>query len=120
LAYIIELPTFSDHRGALTVLEKVLPFTVVRAYWMVDLKEKRGGHRHRETWQAMVCLQGACQVNIKNKTETYFLLDNPNQLLILPPEDWHEMNQFENNPVLLVFASKVFDKNDYLNDAIGI
>src|SRR6185312_1460694 len=31
---ILNLPTFKDARGSLTVLEAALPFTAVRTYWI--------------------------------------------------------------------------------------
>lgn len=121
MAHIIELPTHSDSRGALTVVEKVLPFAIERVYWIYQLDEKqtRGKHRHIATWQAMICLQGKCEVLVKKQqTDTVFVLNKPHQLLLLPPEDWHEMRAFEHNPLLLVFASQHFDKNDYISEPL--
>lgn len=121
MAHIIELPTRTDPRGSLTVLEKVLPFEMKRLYWIYDLNnETRGKHRHKETWQAMVCLQGKCDVLIKKQgIETVFSLEKPNEVLILEPEDWHEMKNFEQSPILLVVASKYYDANDYINEPLS-
>jgi dTDP-4-dehydrorhamnose 3,5-epimerase-like enzyme len=119
LAYIIELPTYCDERGSLTVLEKVLPFPMKRLYWIYGLNENktRGEHRHKKTWQGIICLQGQCEIIVKKALEEIlFFLNKPHQLLILPPEDWHEMRAFENNPLLLVVASQLFDKNDYVSE----
>lgn len=116
MANILELPTRTDSRGSLTVLEKVLPFELKRIYWIYDLNnESRGKHRHKITWQAMVCMQGKCEILIKkHQNSEIYILDKPNEVLLLEPDDWHEMKNFENNPILLVMASHVYDPNDYI------
>jgi dTDP-4-dehydrorhamnose 3,5-epimerase-like enzyme len=121
MAHIIELPTHSDPRGSLTVLEKVLPFTIKRLFWIYDLASggSRGQHGHKKTWQAMICLQGKCEVLIKkHQQEEIFTLDKPNHLLLLAPEDWHEMYQFENNALLLIASSHEYDANDYVKEPL--
>lgn len=120
MARIIELPTRTDPRGSLTVLEKVLPFSIQRLYWIYDLNnESRGKHRHKETWQGMICLKGECQVLIKKQgKEEVIFLNKPNEVLVLEPQDWHEMKNFKDNPILLVVASQLYDPNDYINEPL--
>ena len=43
-----------------------------------------------------------------------YTLDSPNQCLILEPEDWHTMDGFSKDSILLVFASEFFDADDYI------
>jgi dTDP-4-dehydrorhamnose 3,5-epimerase-like enzyme len=116
MAEMITLPTFSDARGTLTVLEKCLPFEIKRVYWMYGLNgEERGGHRHLKTAQAAMCLQGACTFKIiKHSKEESYRLDKPYQCLLLPPEDWHELMDFAPNTIVLLVASEEFDKTDYV------
>ncbi len=120
MAHIIELPTRTDSRGSLTVLEKALPFAMQRLYWIYDLNDApRGRHRHKETWQGMICLQGECEVLIKKyDDENIFKLNKPNEVLILEPQDWHEMRNFKQNTILLLVASHHYDANDYINEPI--
>jgi len=57
---IIDLPTFSDSRGNLTVLEKVLPFEIKRIYYIYDIPNPtivRAGHRHHKNIQALICIK---------------------------------------------------------------
>jgi dTDP-4-dehydrorhamnose 3,5-epimerase-like enzyme len=117
MAYIIDLPTFCDERGNLTVVEKLLPFDIKRFYHIYDVNSKRGGHRHIKTIQALIILGGSCEVFVNNgkKSENY-LLDTPNKCLILDPEDWHTMDKFSDNCTLLVFSSEYYDKNDYIEE----
>lgn len=116
MASIVDLKTFSDERGKLTVIEKIIPFDIKRIFYIYGVDDSvRGKHRHHKTRQALVCISGSCEVfnNDSTKKET-FLLDKPNKCLILEPEDWHYMNKFTNDAVLLVFASQHFDTNDYI------
>lgn len=114
---IINLPTFSDERGSLTVIEKVLPFEVKRIYYIYNATEKRGGHRHSKTVQALISVKGSCEIFINNgKQKNTVLLDSPEKCLILSPEDWHSMDKFSSDCVLLVLASDFFDKADYIDE----
>jgi dTDP-4-dehydrorhamnose 3,5-epimerase-like enzyme len=113
---IIELKSFSDSRGSLTVIEKILPFSIKRVYYIYNLNQsKRGFHKHKKTQQALICISGSCSIFIDNKsTVKEFILDFPNKCLILEPSDFHWMDNFSKNCVLLVLASEEFDKNDYI------
>ncbi|MAZ44467.1 MAG: hypothetical protein CMF48_04760 [Legionellales bacterium] len=117
MAEIIQLPEYADERGALTVLEKKLPFEIKRTYWIYNLSKgsQRGGHRHLKTQQAMVCLNGQSRVRIINRNEDkVILLNKPTNVLLLEPEDWHTMYDFTSDTVLLLLASHFYDKNDYV------
>jgi len=110
MAHLLDLKTHHDARGNLTVIndiEKELPFK----------GNVRGGHRHKTTYQAAICLNGSCVISNHNGAkEEAFLLDDPGKCLILEPKDWHVMSNFSENSVLLVFASESFDANDYIYD----
>ncbi len=118
MAYLIELKTFSDNRGSLTVLEdKQLPFKIKRSFYIHGVKkgEIRGKHRHKKAIQAMLCLEGSCEVyNHDGKKEEWFVLDSPNKCLILEPQDWHYMKDFSDHSVLNVLSSEYFDVADYI------
>ena len=115
---VLQLPGFNDERGGLTVLEKILPFDIRRAYWIYNAAgQTRGGHRHHETRQALVAVSGEVTVYMNDgKQVRDVVLSHPGQCLLVEPEDWHRMT-FGDNAVLLVLASHVYDKNDYINEA---
>lgn len=116
MAYILELPTFNDARGNLTVVEKLLPFDIKRFYYIYDVTDKRGGHRHHKSIQALLCLGGSCEIYVNNgEKEETILLDEPSKCLIVQPEDWHTMDKFSKGSTLLVFASEYYDVNDYID-----
>ncbi len=116
MAKPIDLKTFTDERGNLTVIEKVIPFDVKRIFYIYGIdKSTRGGHRHKSTIQAAICIVGSCRIyNNNGKGEEYFILDKPSKCLILNPEDWHTMDQFSENAILMVLASQYFDPSDYI------
>ena len=117
MAYVIDLPNFKDERGGLTVMEKLLPFEIKRFYCIYDVTQKRGGHRHKKTVQALICVGGSCEVYVNDgQKKEIFLLDNPSKCLLLEPEDWHTMDQFTKGSTLLVFASEFYDKDDYIDE----
>ena len=117
MAYLIELPTFGDDRGSLTIIEKVLPFEIKRFYYVYDVRSKRGGHRHHKTVQALVTLGGSCEVYVNNgRNKETFLLDRSDKCLIVEPDDWHTMDKFTDGSTLLVFASEYYDVNDYIDE----
>ncbi len=115
---IIKIPTYADERGLLTVMEDILPFKIKRIYWIYGAdKKNRGGHRHKITKQALIAISGTVDLKINNGSkEMNCILDDPSKCIIIEPEDWHTM-YFNNNAVLLVFASQKYDKSDYINSS---
>lgn len=116
MAYIIDLKTFTDARGNLTVIEKVVPFDIKRIFYIYGVDDsKRGGHRHHKTVQAAVCIKGSCTIfNSNGEKEEVFVLDKPNKCLIINPEDWHTMYDFSEDAILMVLASEYFNNDDYI------
>jgi hypothetical protein len=113
---MLNLPTFSDPRGSLTVLERALPFEVVRTYWIYGADgQTRGGHRHSHTRQALVAVSGQVEIYMNDGiTEEAILLDHPGQCLLVEPKDWHTMH-FSNGAVLLVMSSHAYDRSEYID-----
>lgn len=116
MAYLIDLKTFIDVRGNLTVIEKTIPFDIKRIFYIYGVDQSvRGGHRHKTTIQAAICLKGSCRIyNNDGQDENYFILDKPSKCLILQTRDWHTMDQFSTDAILMVLASEYFDQQDYI------
>ena len=116
MASLLNLKTLTDDRGNLTVIEKIIPFDIKRIFYIYGVDDsKRGGHKHKTTIQAAICLQGSCRIFCKTgELEEYFILDAPAKCLLLNPEDWHTMDQFTPDAILMVLASEYFDSNDYI------
>lgn len=118
MAYIINIPTFSDKRGNLTVLDEAIPFQIKRLFYIYGVDNSaRGGHRHHQTTQAAICIQGRCTIiNHDGKTLEHIELDEPKKCLILETKDWHIMTNFSPDAILLVLANTNFDASDYIFD----
>lgn len=119
MAYMISLNTFTDERGSLNVIEsnKDIPFEIKRVFYIYNLSflKPRGGHRHKKTKLALICLNGSCRIyNNNNKGKAEFFLDSPSKCLILEPEDYHTMYDFTDKSIIMVLASEYYNKSDYI------
>ncbi len=116
MATLIDLKTFTDKRGNLTVIEKILPFEIKRIFYIYGVDNSvRGGHRHKKTLQAAICIKGSCNIFCDNSiSREIFELNYPYKCLLLPPEDWHYMYDFSADAILMVLASEYFDIHDYI------
>ena len=116
MAKQIDLTTYTDNRGNLTVIEKVIPFDIKRIFYIYGVDDSvRGGHRHHTTVQAAICIQGSCKIHCdNNKNQNEYVLDKPYKCLILEPEDWHTMYDFTPDAILMVLASTEYHAEDYI------
>lgn len=116
MAELLDLKTFTDKRGNLTVIERVIPFEIKRVFYIYGVDDSlRGGHRHKKTLQAAISIKGSCRIyNNNGKEEDFYILNSPDKCLLLQPEDWHTMDHFSEDAILMVFASEYFDVDDYI------
>lgn len=118
MAKLIDLKTFSDNRGNLTVIEKVIPFEIKRIFYIYGVDDSvRGRHRHKRTIQAAISIKGKCRIlnqRGKNCPVEEYNMDTPAKCLILMPEDYHWMDHFSEDCILMVLASEYFDETDYI------
>lgn len=110
------LPTFTDPRGSLTVLDGALPFTPLRTYWIYGADgQTRGGHRHKHTRQALLAINGTITIYMNDGvTVEHVVLDHPGKCLLVEPKDWHTMH-FGPGSVLMVMASHPYDRSEYID-----
>ncbi|MEK5146082.1 FdtA/QdtA family cupin domain-containing protein [Psychrobacillus sp. FSL K6-4615] len=118
---LMEIGVLGDERGNLSVLESYinLPFEIKRVFYIYSTKDgvRRGFHAHYKTKQALISVAGSCKVSLDNTVRKEdVILDSPNKVLILEPNDWHEMYDFSDDCVLLVLASELYNSNDYIRD----
>lgn len=116
-----DFPALGDDRGHLVAVEggNHIPFEIKRVYFVYDTKKGviRGNHAHKKLQQVVFCVTGSCHFLLDdgiNKKEV--LLDNPNKGLFLDPMIWHEMYDFSESAVLVVFASEHYDEQDYIRN----
>jgi quercetin dioxygenase-like cupin family protein len=116
MAKIVQLNSFESDAGDLTVFEKILPGEIKRVFYIRGKQgQERGGHRHHNTWQALISISGSCRVFVdNNKKQETFYLNSPEKCLLLAPEDWHVMDEFSDSSILLVLANTEYEKGDYI------
>ncbi len=110
-----------DMRGDLSVgeFDQDIPFEVARYFvvFNVPSSDLRGGHAHRVCRQFLVCVNGSCAVFVDDGTNrAEIALREPNVGLFLPPMVWGTQYKFSADAVLLVFASHLYDPDDYIRD----
>ncbi len=108
-----------DARGALTVGEvpTEVPFPPARYFVVFDVPsmELRGEHAHKQCQQFLICLHGSCRVLLddgKNRCEV--TLDRPDMGVFMPEMIWGTQYRYSPDAVLLVFASRTYEAEDYL------
>jgi hypothetical protein len=64
MAYISPIQTFEDSKGILTVFDHVMSFLILRLFYIYYVDDaERGDHRHLESYQAVICIQGSCSTS---------------------------------------------------------
>jgi len=94
-----------------------LPFAFERCFWVhgAPVGAMRGGHAHRAQHQAVFCAAGRLSVLVADAAgERTHVLDQPEQVLHLPPLTWAEETPLEPGTVWCVLASGRYDPDDYL------
>ena len=115
MAEVIKIPKFKNSSGTISVIEKKIKFKIKRVYFIYDIKGKRGGHRHKKTWQFLICLNGSCELIIINKKKIKKIsIRNSNKGILLEPNDWHEIKNVSRKAVIAVLASENDDRKDYI------
>lgn len=109
----------TDARGALTVGEMPteVPFSPARYFVVFDVPsmELRGEHAHKECQQFLICLHGSCRVLLDNGQERCEVtLDRPDMGVFMPAMIWGTQYRYSPDAVLLVFASRPYEEDDYL------
>ncbi|MDG1104178.1 MAG: FdtA/QdtA family cupin domain-containing protein [Ascidiaceihabitans sp.] len=109
----------TDVRGALTVGEMPteVPFSPARYFTVFDVPsiELRGEHAHKKCQQFLLCLHGSCRVLLDDgKTRCEVTLDRPDMGVFMPEMLWGTQYRYSHDAVLLVFASRIYEADDYL------
>ena len=117
MSKIIQFGTHLDKRGSLTVIENEIPFEIKRIFYIYNVdNSKRGFHKHKKTRQVAISISGSCDIIIKkpHQEPKVTRLDSPEFGLLIEPDDYHWMENFSKDSVLLVIASENFDEGDYI------
>ncbi len=116
---LIDIPTFTDERGAISVMDKELPFEVKRVFWLHHIAEgkDRGAHALLDSEEIMVAVHGSFVVDLDDTVnKTSILLDNPNKGLMIRPGIWFRTHSYQDDGVSLILASEEYARNKYTYD----
>lgn len=108
-----------DARGALSVGEvpTEVPFSPARYFVVFDVPslELRGEHAHKQCQQFLICLHGSCRVLLDDGTNRCEVtLDRPDMGVFMPEMIWGTQYRYSPDAVLLVFASRTYEADDYI------
>lgn len=117
MAKIIYIPTFTDKRGSISIIEKFINFKIKRVYYLYNLANySRAKHKHKKNIQFIICIKGEVILKVTNKKTSKYSLNNPKKGILLNPNDWHEIIPKIKELIVLVLASEFYNKNDYINE----
>lgn len=116
---IIKVPTFTDERGAISVMDKELPFQVRRVFWLHHIHEgkDRGAHALLDSSEIMVAIHGSFIVDLDDTVNNAsILLDNPSKGLMIRPGVWFKAHSYKEDGVSLILAEEEYARDKYTYD----
>ena len=116
---IIDVPTFTDERGAISVMDKELPFQVRRVFWLHHIADgkDRGEHALLDSTEIIVAVHGSFVVDLDDTvSKISVLLDSPNKGLVIRPGIWFRTHSYNDDGVSLILAEEEYARNKYTYD----
>lgn len=116
---LVDIPTFTDERGTISVMDKELPFVVKRVFWLHHINEgkDRGAHALLDSAEIMIAIHGSFVVDLDDtETKTSILLDDPSKGLMIQPGIWFRTHSYKDDGGSLILASKEYARDKYTYD----
>lgn len=116
---LVDVPTFTDERGAISVMDKELPFEVKRVFWLHHITEgkDRGAHALLDSEEIIVAVHGSFVVDLDDTvTKTSIVLDDPSKGLVIKPGIWFRTHSYKDDGVSLILASDEYERDKYTYD----
>ena len=116
---LIDVPTFTDERGVICVMDKELPFQVKRVFWLYHIVEgkDRGAHALLDSNEIMVAVHGSFIVDLEDgANKTSITLDDPSKGLVIRPGIRFRTHTYNDDGVSLILADKEYARDMYIND----
>lgn len=116
---LIDVPTFTDERGAISVMDKELPFQVRRVFWLHHIADgkDRGEHALLDSTEIIVAVHGSFVVDLDDTvSKSSVLLDSPDKGLVIRPGIWFRTHSYKNDGVSLILAEEEYARNKYTYD----
>ena len=116
---LVDVPTFTDERGAISVMDKELPFQVKRVFWLHHIVEgkDRGAHALLNSSEIMVAVHGSFVVELDDTVNNVsVLLDVPSKGLVIRPGVWFRTHSYNDDGVSLILAEEEYARDKYTYD----
>ena len=116
---LIDVPTFVDKRGAISVLDKELSFQVRRVFWLHHIQEgkDRGAHALLDSNEIMIAVHGSFVVDLDDTVnQTSILLNSPDKGLMIRPGVWFRTHSYKDDGVSLILAEEEYARDKYTYD----
>ena len=116
---MIDVPTFIDERGAISVMDKELPFYIRRVFWLHHIVEGmvRGAHALLDSNEIMVAVHGSFVVDLDDTVnKASILLEDPSKGLLIRPGVWFRTHSYKDDGVSLVLAEEEYARDKYTYD----
>ena len=116
---LIDIATFTDERGSLSVWENLLFFAPKRVFWMHHIAAGaiRGSHAMLTGSEILVAVHGAFKVDLDDGVEkTSIVLNDPTKGLFLRPGIWSQTHSYSSDCVALVLADEEYCRDGYVYD----
>lgn len=116
---VIDVPTFTDERGAISVMDRELPFQVRRVFWLHQIQEGkcRGAHALLDSNEIMVAVHGSFVVDLDDTVnQMSILLDSPDKGLVIRPGVWFRTHSYKDEGVSLILAEEEYARHKYTYD----
>lgn len=116
---LVKVPTFIDERGAISVMDKELPFQVKRVFWLHHIVEgkDRGAHALLDSNEIMVAVHGSFVVELDDTVNKVSIqLDDPSKGLIIRPGIWFRTHSYKDDGVSLILAEEEYARDKYTYD----
>ena len=113
--------TVIENDGNLVPIESNydVPFLMKRIFYVYGVRDAdiRGRHAHHKTKQLLICIHGKIEVLCDDgKNKKKYLLESPQQGLLIPEMIWDEQKYLSEDSVLLVITNTKYELNDYIHD----
>ena len=113
--------TVIENDGNLVPIESNydVPFLMKRIFYVYGVRDAdiRGRHAHPKTKQLLICIHGKIEVLCDDgKDKRKYLLESPQQGLLIPEMIWDEQKYLSEDSVLLVITNTKYELNDYIHD----
>ena len=113
--------TVIENNGNLVPIESNfdIPFPMKRIFYVYGVRDEdvRGQHAHYKTKQLLICVHGKIEVLCDDgKKNRKYLLESPQQGLLVPEMIWDEQKYLSEDSVLMVIANTKYELSDYISD----